>query len=66
MNRSFFIVLIPALAVGIGYIYVLKYLHIQPSYGRLVGAGVAFAAAVVLVHYYRRPKRAGHPRRPGS
>jgi hypothetical protein len=65
MNRSFLIVLIPALAVAIGYIYVLKYLHIPPSYGRLAGAGVAFAAAVAAVHYYRRPKRAGHPKRTG-
>jgi ABC-type Fe3+ transport system permease subunit len=68
MNRSFFIVLIPALAVGIGYFYVLRYLHIPPSYWRLGGAASAFVAAVVLVHHYRRrhPKRGEHPKRAGS
>jgi hypothetical protein len=62
MNRSFFIVSIPALAVGHGYFYVLRYLHIQPSYWRLAGAGVAFLAAVALVHHYRRR----HAKRDGS
>lgn len=59
MNRSFVIVLIPALAVGIGYFYVLRYLRIQPSYWRLGGSGVVFLAAVALVQHYRRrhPKR---------
>ena len=53
MNRSFLIVLIPALVVSVGYFFVLRYLHLQLSYGRLMGAGVAFLMAVGLVHYYR-------------
>lgn len=53
MNRSFLIVLIPAVGVSIGYFFVLRYLHLQLSYGRLAGGGMAFLLAVGLVHYYR-------------
>jgi hypothetical protein len=42
MNRSFFIVMIPVLLVGAGYIVVLRYMGIAPGYPRLVVAMVLF------------------------
>jgi len=42
MNRSFFIVMIPALLVAAGYIVVLRYMGIAPGYPRLVVAMVLF------------------------
>lgn len=60
MNRSFLIVLIPAAGVSIGYFFVLRYLHLQLSYGRLAGAGVAFLVAVGLVHYCRNYRHYRH------
>ena len=42
MNRSFFIVMIPALLVAAGYIVVLRYMGIAPGYPRLMVAMVLF------------------------
>jgi len=40
MNRSFFIIMVPALLVAAGYIVVLRYMGIAPGYPRLVAAMV--------------------------
>jgi len=42
VNRSFFIVMIPALLVAAGYIMVLRTMGIAPGYPRLVVAMVLF------------------------
>ena len=42
MNRSFFIIMIPALLVAAGYIVVLHYMGIAPGYARLIVAMVLF------------------------
>jgi len=42
VNRSFFIVMIPALLVAAGYIVVLRTMGIAPGYPRLVVAMVLF------------------------
>jgi hypothetical protein len=42
MNRSFFIIMIPALLVAAGYIVVLHYIGIAPGYPRLFVAMVLF------------------------
>jgi len=39
MNRSFLIVLIPAILVAIGYIMVFHFIAVTPAYGRIVLAG---------------------------
>ncbi len=36
MNRSFLIIMIPALLVAAGYIVVLRYMGIAPGYPRLI------------------------------
>jgi hypothetical protein len=36
MNRSFFIIMIPALLVAAGYIVVLRYMGFAPGYPRLI------------------------------
>jgi hypothetical protein len=42
MNRSFFIILVPALLVAAGYIVVLRYMGIAPGYLRLLVTMVLF------------------------
>jgi hypothetical protein len=46
MNRSFFIVMIPALLVAAGYIMVLSYMGIAPGYPRLIVAVVLFSGMI--------------------
>ena len=42
MNRSFFIIMIPALLVAAGYLVVLRFIGIAPGYARLIVAMVLF------------------------
>jgi hypothetical protein len=56
MNRSFLIVILPAIVVGLGYLFVMRYLGAPLEPFRFVGAGVAAAAAVFLVHRHRHKK----------
>jgi flagellar biosynthesis component FlhA len=46
MNRSLFIILIPALLVAAGYILVLRFMGIAPGYPRLVIAMVLFFGGI--------------------
>jgi hypothetical protein len=46
MNRSIFIILIPALLVAAGYIVVLRLMAVSPGYPRLVMAMVLFFGAI--------------------
>ncbi len=58
MNRSFLIVIIPAIAVAVGYILVLRWLGYQVDFFRLLMAGVVFLAAILLVQRHQRRKAA--------
>jgi threonine/homoserine/homoserine lactone efflux protein len=57
MNRSFLIVILPAIAVGLGYLYLFhrRGLAIEPF--RFVGAAVLIGAALLLVRRYERRKQ---------
>ena len=46
MNRSFLIIMIPALLVALGYIIVLRYMGFAPGYPRLVIAIILFFGAI--------------------
>ena len=46
MNRSLFIILIPALLVAVGYIIVLRMLGIAPGYPRLIVALILFFGGI--------------------
>ena len=46
MNRSFFIIMIPALLVAAGYIFVLRYMGIAPGYPRLIIAMILFFGTI--------------------
>ena len=46
MNRGFFIILIPALLVAIGYVVVFRYIGVTPAYWRLILPVVLFAGAM--------------------
>ena len=56
MNRSFLIIILPAIAVGIGYLLVLRWLGYQLEAFPFVMAGVAIIAAVILVQWRLRRK----------
>jgi hypothetical protein len=46
MNRSFLIILIPALIVAAGYIVVLRMMGVAPGYPRLVVAMILFFGGI--------------------
>jgi ABC-type spermidine/putrescine transport system permease subunit II len=46
MNRAFFIIMIPALLVGAGYIVVLRTMGFEPGYARLIVAMAFFFGAI--------------------
>jgi hypothetical protein len=54
VNRSIFIILIPALLVAAGYVVVLRMMGIPPGYPRLVVAMVLFFGGI-----YWLSRRAG-------
>jgi ABC-type spermidine/putrescine transport system permease subunit II len=58
MNRSFLIIILPAVAVAIGYILVLRWLGYELEPFRFILAGVVAVAAVILVRLYNRRKGA--------
>lgn len=61
MNKSFFIILIPALLVAAGYIVVLRLMGIPPGYPRLIIAMVLFFGGI-----YWLAKRSGKKAKSGS
>ena len=56
MNRSFLIIIIPAIAVALGYFFVLRWLGYELEPFRFVMAGVMAVAAVIFVQWYQRRK----------
>ncbi len=56
MNRSFLIIILPAIAVGIGYVLVLRWLGYELEPFRFIGAAVVAVAAVLIVYRYQRRK----------
>jgi ABC-type spermidine/putrescine transport system permease subunit II len=56
MNRAFLIIILPAIAVGIGYILVLHWLGYELEPLRFLVAGLIVAAAILLVHRHERRK----------
>ena len=46
MNRGFYIILVPAALVAIGYIVVFRYIGVTPAYWRLILPVLLFAGAV--------------------
>ncbi len=58
MNRSFLIIILPAIAVGLGYIFVLHWLGYELEPFRFIIAGIVTVTAVILVQRYQRRKGA--------
>jgi membrane protein implicated in regulation of membrane protease activity len=56
MNRSFLIILLPAIAVAFGYFLVLLRFGCELEPFRFVAAGLVAVAAVVLVRRLQRRK----------
>jgi ABC-type spermidine/putrescine transport system permease subunit II len=62
MKLSFVIIILPAIAVGLGYVFVLHWLGYQLEPFRFVMAGVVAIAAVLLVQRHQRRKAARRSR----
>jgi len=56
MNRSFLIVIVPAIAVGLGYLFMFHWLGFALEPFRFIGAAIVVAAAVILVQRRQRRK----------
>lgn len=56
MNRSFLIVILPAIAVGLGYLFMFHWLGFALEPFRFVGAAILIIAAVILVQRRQRRK----------
>jgi ABC-type Fe3+ transport system permease subunit len=56
MNRSFLIVLIPAIAVGLGYLLMFHFLGFALEPFRFAGAAVLIIGAIILVQRRQRRK----------
>jgi positive regulator of sigma E activity len=57
MNRSFLIVVIPSIAVAIGYVILFHRRGLALDPVRFIGAAVVVVAAVLLVQRYERRKQ---------
>lgn len=60
MNRSFLIILIPAAAVGLGYVLVMRWLGLHITLLPFVMTAILFGVALALVRRYL--KRKAQPR----
>ena len=56
MNRSFLIIILPAIAVGLGYLFMFHWLGYVLEPFRFVGAAIVVVAAVILVQRRKRRK----------
>jgi ABC-type spermidine/putrescine transport system permease subunit II len=62
MNRSFLIVIVPAVAVGLGYLLMFHWLGFVLEPFRFVTAAIVVVAAVILVQRHKRGKAEGGSR----
>ena len=56
MNRSFLIIILPAIAVGLGYVFMFHWLGYAIEPFRFVMAAIVVIAAVILVQRRKRGK----------
>jgi hypothetical protein len=61
MNRSFLIIVVPALLIAAGYVVVLRMMGVAPGYPRLVIAMVLFFGGI-----YWLSKRSGKKAKTGG
>ena len=54
MNRSFLIIILPAIAVGLGYVFMFHWLGYAIEPFRFVVAAIVIVAAVILVQKRKR------------
>jgi ABC-type spermidine/putrescine transport system permease subunit II len=59
MNRSFLIIILPAIAVGLGYVFMFHWLGYAIEPFRFVVAAIVVVAAVFLVQRRKRGKAPG-------
>jgi ABC-type Fe3+ transport system permease subunit len=62
MNKSFLIIVLPAVAVALGYFFVLRWLGYELEPFRFIMAGLVAVAAVIFVQRYQKRKAARRDR----
>ena len=60
MRRAYFLIGIPAVLVGIGYVILLRHVGVQIHSGPFLGAAAAVIAAILMVRHYQRRKSRRH------
>ena len=56
MHRAYFLIVIPAVLVGVGYVILLRHLGMPIHGGPFLGTAGAFVAAILIVRQYQRRK----------
>jgi ABC-type Fe3+ transport system permease subunit len=56
VHRAYFLIVIPAVLVGVGYVILLRHLGVQIHGGPFLGTAGAFVAAILIVRQYQRRK----------
>jgi ABC-type spermidine/putrescine transport system permease subunit II len=64
MNKAILIVLIPALLVAVGYVFVLRYMGFAPGYPRLIIAMAVFFGAIYWLSRRGRAARKARSNQP--
>jgi Flp pilus assembly protein TadB len=59
MNRAFYIILIPALLVAVGYLVVFRFIGVSPAYWRLMLPIIFFAGLMAWLRWYRTTRKTG-------
>jgi len=60
MSRAYFLILIPAALVGVGYVILLRRLSVPIHIGPFLGAAATAIAAIFVVRQYQRRKSRRH------
>lgn len=60
MSRAYFLILIPAALVGVGYVILLRRISVPIQIGPFLGAAAAAIAAILVVRRYQRRKSRRH------
>jgi uncharacterized membrane protein YjjB (DUF3815 family) len=60
MSRAYFLILIPAALVGVGYVILLRSLSVPIHIGPFLDAAAVGIAAILIVRRYQRRKSRRH------
>ena len=62
MRRAYLLIAIPAVLVGISYVFLLHYVGMPINPAPFLGTAAAFIAAILMVRYFQKRKSRRHGR----